>query len=467
MKYVHLWTLLPLVCSVQADSGYTDSGPLFLSPLIRNGSIAEAKNRSTVTFFKYFNVNASAYSGYITVNNNSSNLFFLFVEAEQTPKEAPLMLWTQGGPGLSALFGLFLQNGPVKFDVQYNGSTPIPSPSRRELTIQSDWNVIYLDAPVGAGFSFTASNSSYATKLENITSDIVEFLQQFLVLFSEYEWRDFYAAGDSYAARYSVALADYMLRCPGIVNLTFQGTIGGVGFLAPILELADSSDFLYQVSMLDKKGYGIFKQQFENIRNITRQGQYDIAIYMLAQTIFAYQDKKTLFQNLTFYNNHASPLYSEMPLSMLLCFKYINSSDFKTALHVGENTVLQYDNPLLLQRLAGDFLVDITKLIEHVLNKTRVLFYTGQLDALFPSTNLQAYFDRLNWTKANEYRDANRSIWRPYGPATNAAGYMKSAGNFTSAVMLGMGHYAGFDKPTETYLLMKEFLDKNISFSPQ
>jgi len=37
--------------------------------------------------------------------------FYYFVESENNPKEDPLMLWLTGGPGCSALSGLFIEIG--------------------------------------------------------------------------------------------------------------------------------------------------------------------------------------------------------------------------------------------------------------------------------------------------------------------------------------------------------------------
>ncbi|KAK8765399.1 hypothetical protein V5799_032007 [Amblyomma americanum] len=486
MGLAGLWTCLVLAGSVCLASGdhqtqeheaqqelqklsFPDPEPLFLTPLIENCSYDEAKSKSKVDIFKTVNVTADAYSGYITVNGEKeNNLFFLFIEAENNDTNAPLMLWTPGGPGLSALFAMLLQNGPVQFN-QYGNF------SRRELTIQKNMSVIYLDAPVGAGLSFT-NNSGYATEMKNITNDILEFLKQFLQLFGKYRGRDFYAGGDSYAARYSVALAYEMLKNETAVDLKFQGIIGGVGFLAPVFDLADSSDFLLQTSMLNKTGYQIFKNQFSIMRMLAVQNNIT-AVYMLLQTIFSYEPpetKKTLFQQLTLYNSHASPLYTERPQSMLWSAYCAARPEFKAAIHAGANRTIEHANRTLLEKLIVDWMVDITEKVEYVLNHTRVLFYTGQLDALFPSANSQAYFERLNWTHSEKYRNANRTLWRPYGSVLkpydlpiSAAGYTKSAGNFTSAVVLGMGHYAGFDKPDEIYHLIMQFLARDISFSSQ
>ncbi|XP_070377071.1 probable serine carboxypeptidase CPVL [Dermacentor albipictus] len=175
-----------------------DPKPLFLTPYIDNCSYYEAREKSKIPYAQSFGV--TAYSGYITVNKTAkSNLFFLLSEVEGNSSDAPLLLWTQGGPGLSAFFGLFLENGPVDFIGLYPNYTPILQ--RRINTLQKNMSVLYLDLPVGAGFSFTEDQENgYPTNLEAIVEHVKEFLTQFMKVFSEYANRDFYLAGESYAA---------------------------------------------------------------------------------------------------------------------------------------------------------------------------------------------------------------------------------------------------------------------------
>ena len=52
------------------------------------------------------------YSGFITINNQTeSNMFFWFFESMDGNKDAPILLWLQGGPGVSSMFGLFTEIG--------------------------------------------------------------------------------------------------------------------------------------------------------------------------------------------------------------------------------------------------------------------------------------------------------------------------------------------------------------------
>ena len=79
------------------------------------------------------------------------NLFYWFFRHEDV--NAPLVLWINGGPGASSMFGLFLENGPLRLNVTG------PEPDDIELYPAEDawtdhFNMIYLDQPVGTGFSY-------------------------------------------------------------------------------------------------------------------------------------------------------------------------------------------------------------------------------------------------------------------------------------------------------------------------
>ena len=67
--------------------------------------------------------------------------FFSLVCTQNGKKDAPLMLWLQGGPGGSSLFGLFNENGPLVVDSSGNVAL-------RKVTWNTDYHMIYIDNPV-------------------------------------------------------------------------------------------------------------------------------------------------------------------------------------------------------------------------------------------------------------------------------------------------------------------------------
>merc|ERR1712142_801258 len=85
--------------------------PLFLTPMLKDGKIKEAQEASVVKLPEAPHI--PSFAGFITVNELfQSNMFFWYFPAAYDFENAPVVLWLQGGPGGSSLFGLFAENGP-------------------------------------------------------------------------------------------------------------------------------------------------------------------------------------------------------------------------------------------------------------------------------------------------------------------------------------------------------------------
>ncbi|KAN0094568.1 Alpha/Beta hydrolase fold [Tylopilus felleus] len=140
------------------------------------------------------------YSGYIDVGRNMS-MWFWFFEARSSPKTAPFTLWLNGGPGCSSMIGLFQEHGPCL--VNADNSTYINPYSWNNVS-----NMIYIDQPIGAGFS-------YGTDTVNSTESAAPFVwKAFQILFeshlfSEYASREFIFATESYGGHYAPSFVTY------------------------------------------------------------------------------------------------------------------------------------------------------------------------------------------------------------------------------------------------------------------
>lgn len=139
------------------------------------------------------------YSGYLSVGSNM-NMWFWFFESRNSPTTAPLAMWLNGGPGCSSMIGLFQENGPCHFE---GGST---EPSNNTLSFNNVANMLYVDQPIGTGFSYgsdpvdsTASAAPYVWKL----------LQAFYDAFPQYTNRDFGLFTESYGGHYGPEFASY------------------------------------------------------------------------------------------------------------------------------------------------------------------------------------------------------------------------------------------------------------------
>ena len=102
------------------------------------------------------------------------------------------------------MYGLLKEHGPFIADVDKNGH---PFVRHNPYRWSAHHNVLYVDNPVGTGFSFTDDSSAYPKFVEESTDDLYELLQQFFTLFPEYQSSHFFPFGESYAGKYVPTLA--------------------------------------------------------------------------------------------------------------------------------------------------------------------------------------------------------------------------------------------------------------------
>jgi carboxypeptidase C (cathepsin A) len=118
------------------------------------------------------------YSGYLDIAEDK-HLFFWFFEARNTPEEAPLVLWMNGGPGCSSSTGLLFELGPCRIDNEGASVTSNPHSWTNAA------NVIFLDQPVNVGFSYADDGTSVSTS-PVAAQDVYAFTQLFLSRFPQY-----------------------------------------------------------------------------------------------------------------------------------------------------------------------------------------------------------------------------------------------------------------------------------------
>jgi carboxypeptidase C (cathepsin A) len=78
------------------------------------------------------------------------NTFFWFIEARHTPRDAPLTVWLNGGPGSTSMVGLFGEVGPCQIIEDNDRLTT----EAREFGWDEKSNMLFIDQPVQTGFSY-------------------------------------------------------------------------------------------------------------------------------------------------------------------------------------------------------------------------------------------------------------------------------------------------------------------------
>lgn len=435
-----------------SDSNAQDPGkPLFLTPYLEQGKIEEAKKLSLVGPLPGANV--KSYSGYLTVNKSyNSNLFFWFFPAQVRPETAPVLLWLQGGPGGTSMFGLFVEHGP--YFVHQNLTL-----GYREIPWTSRYSVLYIDNPVGTGWSFTDDDKGYATNQDDVGRDLYSALTQFFQIFSEFQSNEFYATGESYAGKYVPAIGYYIHKNnpSAKVKINFKGVAIGDGLCDPELMLGGYADFMYQTGLMDELQMQYVKLQTDaGVRLIQQQRwieAFEVFDSLLNGDLSPYP---SFFQNATGCTNYFNYLQCQEPADQEYFAKFVTLPTVRSSIHVGNLTF--HDGSEVEKHLLQDVMKTIKPWLGVLMDKYRVLIYSGQLDVIVAAPLTERFLPTVNWTGADDYKNAERFHWKVRPSDTEVAGYVRQVGEFYQVIVRGGGHILPYDQPERSFDMIDRFL---------
>jgi len=189
-------------------------------------------------------------SGMIEVNSKTgSSMFYWLMEkinGNVTSDDAPLVLWLQGGPGCSGMTGNFFEFGPLMVNSTGLGV------ERREQTWLDEAHLLFIDNPLGAGYSYAATKDDYVTDMDDMATNLYKVLTDLMKMFPDYFNRDFYITGESFAGHYIPVISYHILKEGGDLADKLKGIAIGDGWTAPWYQVV-YSDYAFDVGLLDEK----------------------------------------------------------------------------------------------------------------------------------------------------------------------------------------------------------------------
>lgn len=202
------------------------------------------------------------YAGYVTVNESHGRaLFYWFFEATHHPEHKPVLLWLNGGPGCSSIgYGEAEELGPFltqkgKPELRFNNNT---------------WNkaanLLFLESPVGVGFSYTNTSSDLKSLGDSVTAnDSYKFLLGWFKRFPQYKSHDFYISGESYAGHYVPQLAEKIYEKNKKVSkdkhINLKGLMIGNALLDDETDQTGMIDYAWDHAVISDKLYHEIKSK--------------------------------------------------------------------------------------------------------------------------------------------------------------------------------------------------------------
>ncbi|XAR51158.1 Sinapoylglucose--sinapoylglucose O-sinapoyltransferase [Bertholletia excelsa] len=127
-----------------------------------------------------------------------AQLFYYFVESQRSPDHDPLILWFSGGPGCSSFSAFFYENGPLYLELE-GDIDGLPKLSLNKNSWTQLANILYVDVPVGSGFSYSKTQEGYYVDDSKHAKQTYEFLRKWLNSYPKYLENNLYIGGDSYS----------------------------------------------------------------------------------------------------------------------------------------------------------------------------------------------------------------------------------------------------------------------------
>jgi serine carboxypeptidase-like clade 4 len=117
--------------------------------------------------------------------------------------------------------------------------------------------MLYVDQPVGTGFSFTDHPDDYDDNEDQISQHLYEFLQEFYVKFPQYKKLDFFIAGVSYAGHFVPALGNRIFQAlknkEGPFDIPLKGFAIGNGLTNAYIQYMDYANYSFDKGLIDEK----------------------------------------------------------------------------------------------------------------------------------------------------------------------------------------------------------------------
>jgi len=365
--------------------------------------------------------------------------------------------------------------GPIHF----TGDDSTPTLKWNSYTWSNISNMIFLEAPVGVGFSYSNNANDYSTNDTQTANDNYQFLVNWAKAFPEYATNDFWISGESYAGVYVPTLANLVLTGSqkGEFTMNFKGVLVGNGVTpgspdrSPIQEL----EFNY--------GHGMYDDATQDavVTACTADPNGDACQTAVNNAVSKFQDAPINWYNIIGECASQRPVQASQFGSKVMrerfqnkrkllmkggrrvgiippcidayaALSYLNNGQVQSAIHVNSLTWDICSDNINYNSDVGDVLAIYRRLLSA---KMKVLIYNGDVDAMVDYTYSAWWTENMGLTQTRS--------WQPW-EFTDAYGDQSGgwvtdyAEGLTFATVRAAGHMVPQYRPAAGYVMFERFI---------
>ncbi|KAL8618784.1 hypothetical protein ACOMHN_000212 [Nucella lapillus] len=401
--------------------------------------------------------------GYVTVRPEAHMFWWLYKST--SPKgstNVPLVLWLQGGPGGSSTgYGNFLEIGPLDEQLK-----------PRKTTWLSEANLLFIDNPVGTGYSYVDSDKAYTTDVQQIADDLLTIFKAFLKINGDMTAVPFYIFSESYGGKMTAAFSQVLYKAvqAGEVKSDFKGFAMGDSWISPVDSTFSWGPYLYANSLIDRSQLTELDTTAKIIATLIEEGQWSEAT---AQWSVLENQVEQCTDGVNFYNIQkwnsseqaraaklATPLERAMwrliqPVRGDSLSQLMNGAIRKKLGCIPSNVTWGAQSQEVFSKQTGDFMRPVTDIVDFMIMNTplKVVVYSGQLDLIVDSLGTEQWVYRLKI--ADQFSKAQK---KPMVIDGIPQAFVKAAKNLEFYYILAAGHMVPLDNGPAALMMLKNII---------
>ncbi|KAG5856697.1 hypothetical protein ANANG_G00010650 [Anguilla anguilla] len=188
------------------------------------------------------------------------------------------------------------------------------------------------------------------------------------------------------------------------------------------------ADFLYQTGLVDElQKQHVQEQTDAGVRLIQQQKwveAFELFDSLLNGDLSPYP---SFFQNVTGCTNYFNFLQCQEPVDQEYFGQFVTLPAVRSSIHVGNLTF--NDGSEVEKHLLQDVMKSIKPWLGVLMDNYRVLLYSGQLDVIVAAPLTERFLPTVAWSRADEYKKAQRFYWKIQPSDTEVAGYVRQVGS--------------------------------------
>ncbi|KAF7731890.1 Cell death protease [Apophysomyces ossiformis] len=353
--------------------------------------------------------------------------------------------------------GLFLENGPYR--VNKDLSLTISEGGWQDYAV-----TVFVDQPVGTGFSYSDANG-YMHSLEEISSEFTVFLDKFFDLFPHLRKYDLYLAGESFAGTYIPYFASELLKANEKQGTKYnlQGIAIGNGWISPVHQYDAYYDFSVKNNLLEGEWKEIASRQLKEC-HIAMKEKVRINVRVCENVLQTVLDNSTHTKDGQPYciNQYDIRLKDEespdcgqsWPYELKDMTEYLRLPALKSAIHANTQALGWIECSHSVSRALHSDNSNFNP-IENTREMDANNMVSGEYDLICNTLGTEYLIGNLTWNGDKGFQSAEQSNWFI---DDKLVGYYTTARNLTYVLIKNGSHMVPYDRPIETLDMINRFM---------